>query len=169
MPLDLIKSHLIGCNHVLSCITLLTFHTKSLTHWGRGTHICVGKLTTIGSDNGLSPGRHQAIIWTNAGILLIRPVGTYFSEILIEIQKFSFKKIDLKMSSGKWWPSRLGRNMLTFHTKSLIAHESIPSVFANTSIVSLSMQLSTIQYVLKFYDARIRYKTRSVYRHHQKL
>ena len=33
-----------------------------LTHWGRVTHICVGNLTTIGSDNGLSPGRRQAII-----------------------------------------------------------------------------------------------------------
>ena len=27
----------------------------SLTHWGRVTHICVSKLTIIGSDNGLSP------------------------------------------------------------------------------------------------------------------
>ena len=42
-----------------------------LTHWGRVTHICVGKLTIIGSDNGLSPDRRQAIIWTNDGILLI--------------------------------------------------------------------------------------------------
>ena len=33
-----------------------------LTHWGRVTHICVGKLTIIGSDKGLSPGRRQAII-----------------------------------------------------------------------------------------------------------
>ena len=32
------------------------------------THICVGNLTIIGSDNGLSPSRRQAIIWTNAGI-----------------------------------------------------------------------------------------------------
>ena len=46
---------------------------KYLTHWGRVTHICVGKPTIIGSDNGLSPGRRQAIIWTNAGILLIEP------------------------------------------------------------------------------------------------
>ena len=52
-------------------------------------YICVGKLTIIGSDNGLSPGRRQAIIWTNAGILLIRPLGTNFSEISIEIQTFS--------------------------------------------------------------------------------
>ena len=40
-----------------------------LAHWGRVTHICVDNITTIGSDNGLSPGRHQAIIWTNGGIL----------------------------------------------------------------------------------------------------
>ena len=56
-----------------------------LTHWGGVMHICVNKLTIIGSDNGLSPGRRQAIIWTNAGILLIGPLGTNFSEILIEI------------------------------------------------------------------------------------
>ena len=58
-----------------------------LTHWGRVTHICVSNSTITGSDNGLSPGRHQAIIWTNAGILLIRTLGTNFSEILSEIHK----------------------------------------------------------------------------------
>ena len=72
---------------------LLTF---VLTHWGRVTHICVGNLTIIGSDNGLSSGRRQAIIWTNAGILLIGPLGTNFNEILIEIHTFSFKKMHLK-------------------------------------------------------------------------
>ena len=36
-----------------------------LTHWGRVTHICVGKLNIIGSDNGLSPEQRQAIVWTN--------------------------------------------------------------------------------------------------------
>ena len=84
-----------------------------LTHWGRVTHICVGILTSIGSDNGLSPGRRQAIIWTNAGILLIEPLGTNFSEILIRIQAFSFKKMHLKMSSAKWRPFCLGLNVLT--------------------------------------------------------
>ena len=74
------------------------------------THICVGKLTTIGSDNGLSPGRRQAIIWTNAGILLIGPLGTNFSEISIGIQIFSFKKMHLKMSSAKWRLFSLGLN-----------------------------------------------------------
>ena len=61
-----------------------------LTHWGRETYICVGKLTIIGSDNGLSPGRRQAIIWTIAGILLIGPLGTNFSEIWIGIQTKHF-------------------------------------------------------------------------------
>ena len=84
-----------------------------LTHWGRVTHICVGNLTIIGSDNGLSPGRHQAIIWTNAGILLIEPLGTNFSEIFIEIHTFSFKKMHLKMSSTKWRPFCLCLNELT--------------------------------------------------------
>ena len=82
------------------------------THWGRVTHICVGKLTIIGSDNGLSPGRRQAIIWTSAGVLLIGPLGTNFSEILTGIQTFSFKKMHLKMSSGKLRPFCLGPNVL---------------------------------------------------------
>ena len=84
-----------------------------LTHWGRVTHTCVGKLTIIGSDNGLSPERRQAIIWTNAGILLIGPLETNFSEILIEIQTFSLKKIHLKMSSAKCCSFHLGLNVLS--------------------------------------------------------
>ena len=83
-----------------------------LTHWGRVTHLCVSKLTSIASDNGLSPGRRQAIIWTNAGILLIGPLETNFSEILSEIHTFSFKKMRFKMSSGKWRPFCLGLNVL---------------------------------------------------------
>ena len=91
-----------------------------LTHWGRATHICVGKLTIIGSDNDLSPGRRQAIIWTSAGILLIGPLGTNFSEISIGIQTFSFKKIDLKMSSGKRRPFCPGLNVLTVRINSFL-------------------------------------------------
>ena len=83
-----------------------------LTHWGRVTHICLVNLTIIVSDIGLSPHRLQAIIWTNAGILLIGPLGTNFSEILIEIPTFSFKKIHLKVFA-KWQPFYLGLNVLT--------------------------------------------------------
>ena len=64
----------------------------ALTHWGRVTHICVAKLTFIDSDNDLSPARLQAIIWTNAGILWIRPFGTNFSEILIKISNILFQE-----------------------------------------------------------------------------
>ena len=78
------------------------------THWGRVTHICVGKLIIIGSDNGLSPDRRQAIISTNAGLLSIGPLRTYFCENLIKIQQFSLKKMRLKISSAKLCPFRLG-------------------------------------------------------------
>ena len=63
--------------------------------------IYVGKLTIIGSENGLSPERRQAIIWTNAGTLLIGPLGTNSSQIVIGIQTFLFKKMHLKVSSAK--------------------------------------------------------------------
>ena len=86
--------------------------TALLTHWGQVTHIYVSKLTSVGSDNSLSPGRCQAIIWANAGILLIGPLRTNFSENLIKIHLFSFKKMHLKMSSGKWHPFCLGLNVL---------------------------------------------------------
>ena len=76
------------------------------------THICVSDLTSIGSDNGLSPGRRQAIIRTNAEILLIRPLGTNFSEFLVEILMFSFKEMRLKVSSAKRRPFCLGLNEL---------------------------------------------------------
>ena len=84
-----------------------------LTHWGRVAHICVSKLTIIGSNNGLSPGRRQAIIWTNAGILLIRTLGTNFSEILGKIHSFLFTKMHLKMYSAKGRLFSLGLNELT--------------------------------------------------------
>ena len=66
----------------------------------------------VGSDNGLLHGWCQAIIWTNAGILLIWPLGTNFSEILIKTHTLSFKKMHFKMSSGKCQPSCLGLNVL---------------------------------------------------------
>ena len=107
----------IACKlHILWCLNLrdtMLFALKhGLTHWGRVTHICVSKLTITGSDNGLSPDRRKSIIWTNAGILLIGPLGTNFSEILIEILTFSLKKMRLKVSSAKRRPFCLGLNVL---------------------------------------------------------
>ena len=76
-------------------------------------YICVSNLTIIGSDNGLSPGRRQAIIWSNAGILLNGPLGTNFSEILIKTQIFSFIKMHPKIPSAKWRPFCPGGDELT--------------------------------------------------------
>ena len=73
---------------------------KFTVHWGQVTHICVCKLINIDSNNSLSPGWCQAIIWTYAGILLIQALGTNFSEILNKIHIFSFKKMHLKISSA---------------------------------------------------------------------
>ena len=105
-----IKQQAITWNYVVPSSMISGY--VELTHWGRVTHICVSDLAIIGSDNGLSPGGRQAIIWTNAGILLIGPLGTNCSEILIEILTFSFKKIRLKMSSAKWRPFCLSLNVL---------------------------------------------------------
>ena len=97
-------------------------HSFVLTRWGRVTHICASKLTIIVPDNGLSPGRRQAIIWTNAGILLIGPLETNFSDIFIEIHTFSFKEMHLKMSSAKWRKFCLGLNMLSVRGHKLGKH-----------------------------------------------
>ena len=72
-------------------LSVISLAVVTITHWGWVTHICIGNLTIIGSDNGFWPGRRQAITWTNVGILLIRPLGTNFSEMSIEIHTFSFK------------------------------------------------------------------------------
>ena len=96
----------------------------ALTHRGRVTHICVSKVTIIGSDSGLSPGRCQAIIWTNAGILLIRTLGASFNEMLSELIWFSFKKMGLKTSSAKWRQFCLGLNVLTSNVLSKNFKES---------------------------------------------
>ena len=104
----------------LLCLLLLminlywfTFYTKCVDLLGPSdAYIWVGKLTIFGSDNGLSPGRHQAIIWANVGKLLIGPLRTNLSEILIGIQAFSFRKMHFKMSSAKWRPFCRGINVL---------------------------------------------------------
>ena len=75
------------CMHIYyitsgSCFWFISQWLNSLRPSDR---ICGGNLTIIGSDSGLSPGRCQAIIWTNAGILLNWTLGTNFSQILSKI------------------------------------------------------------------------------------
>ena len=84
------------------------------------THLCVGNLTIIGPDNGLAPARRQAIIWTNAGILLIGPVETKFNAILSELVAFLFKKIRLNVM-----PFCLDLNMLKQKRFSVSVTDSI--------------------------------------------
>ena len=104
-------------------------------------HICVSKLTNIDSDNGLSPDRCQAIIRTTAGISLIGPLGTNFSEILIEIHIFSFKKMHFKMSSAKWRPFCLGLNVITPFKKERIFISPVSSAFDLWDVVLPSWNL----------------------------
>ena len=106
---------------VRSCMILsinYEIHTSIvITHWDGMTDICFSNRAMFGSDNGLVPGWRQAIIWSNAGILLIAPLWTNFSEMLIEyifiyLSIYSYKKMHLKRSSGKWNPFCLGHHVL---------------------------------------------------------
>ena len=98
------------------CVTPHVVGLWYLTHWGQVTHTCVSELIIICSDKGLSPVR-QAIFSTNVGILLVGPLGTNFSEIVIEILKFSLK-MHLNVSSAKCRPFSLCINVST--------HEELP-------------------------------------------
>ena len=60
------------------CILALYQHN----HWVRVGHIGANEITSIGSDYVLAPGGAKL------GIFLVRPLGTNFSEILIEIHIF---------------------------------------------------------------------------------
>ena len=59
------------------------------------------------------PIRHQAIIWTIAGLLSIGPLWTNCSETFIKIQDFSFTKMHLEIWSAKWRPFCPGGDELT--------------------------------------------------------
>ena len=82
---------------------------------------------------GLWPGQRQAIIFTNAGILLIWTLGTNFSEILSKIYTFPFKKMHLKMSSAKRRPFCLSLDMLT------VRHMPQESHYAGFSLLMLGI------------------------------
>ena len=124
-----------------------------LTHWGQVTHICVSRLTMTGSDNGLSPGRHQTIIWTNAGILLIGPLGTNFSENLVVILTFSFTKMRFKVSSAKWRPFCLDLNVLTCTAKgntwSMVEHSRFNEMAANFQATFSNLFFLNRQFLIK--------------------
>ena len=112
----------LGCGTALVVPEIASEKTRTIVNWrgrwihgGRVTLIFFSKLTIMGSDSGLSPGRCLAIVWTKAGILLNRTLRTNFSEILIETFTFSSKKTHLSMSSEGWRPFCLGPNV--FYSK----------------------------------------------------
>ena len=99
------REHNIKHNDIPFLSRIMRFNT--LTHWSRVTHICVVKLISIGSDNGLWPGRRQAIIWTNAGILLIGPLGTNINfnrHPNIFIQENALEYVVREVASILSWP-----------------------------------------------------------------
>ena len=95
-------------------MTHLTYKVNSwrlLTHWGQLTHICVSKLNSIGSGNGLVPGRRQTIMWTNDGILP-RKIGLWDIEQIHRLSKHNRNAGLLKPSSS--FQSHLARGMATW-------------------------------------------------------
>ena len=103
-------------------------------------YMCVYNLTMIGSDNGLSPDRRQAINWTNAGILLNGTLRTNFSEFLIQILPFLFKKMHLKVSSAKCRPFCLGLNVITDQGLDILMMREVNNFFIFfNSVVSFDL------------------------------
>ena len=138
------KSSIMGTANVVTPCVSMNDDIVYLTNWGRATHICVSKLTIIASDNCLSPGRRQAIIWNNVGILSIGLLGTNVSEIIIAILTFSFKKMRFKVSSVKWRSFCLGLNVLTregFCTFCAfpLCHSPLASCYPYTTLVSSAL------------------------------
>ena len=132
--------------------TLLTATSRRAQHWGKISwlrgRVSSPSIVVSGSDNGLSPGRRHAIIWTNAGISLIGPLGTNFSEILIEIHTFSFKKMHLKMSSEKSRPFSLGLNVLTSVLLAVAMYRNVQVIhnhwhYVSPRCIAVKLSLST--------------------------
>ena len=132
--------------------------TSVLTQRGRVTHICVIKLTIIGSYNGLSPGRHQAIIWTNAGKLLIGPLGTTSMKFYSEFKLFHSRKCIWKCSL---------ENGIHFVSASMCWYDPnlLISVFANV-LVALGHQQAQCwlqSYIFFLQNSKPHFLTRSCY------
>ena len=91
-------------------------HSNHITHWGQVTHIYVSRLTITGSDNGLSPGRRQAITWTNAVMLFNWTLRNKFKWIHNRNLYISIQENVFEMSYRKWRPFCLGLNVLIHRT-----------------------------------------------------
>ena len=92
----------IGLNVVNVCLCVACLHQIITASRPGRKYVSVNKVN-IGSDNDLASVWHQAVLWTNVGVLLLEPLGTNFSEIWNKVQTYSYKKMSLKMLSAKWW------------------------------------------------------------------
>ena len=99
-----------NCRYILM-IPVKNSACKGLTHWAEWS-IYASVNYHHWFRKWLSPSRRQGIIWTNAGILLIWSIGTEFSEILIEMNIFSFTIMHLNKSSAKCLPFCSGINVV---------------------------------------------------------
>ena len=102
MLIILMVNEIIRCE--FCCVYCTSPIASKLNQWGQVTHICVCKLTTISSDNRLLPDWRQAIMWTNAEMLLIGPTEISSSQQLnwksyIFIQENTFENVACKMAA----------------------------------------------------------------------
>ena len=104
---NLIRNVLEGHKDTYKCFWFCLMNNLQLNEAASHIYASVNQ-TIIGLDNGLSPDCRQAIIWTTTGTLSIGPLGINFSEILMEIQTFSFKKMHLNccLQNGSHFVSR---------------------------------------------------------------
>ena len=138
------------------------------------THICVSKLTSIGPDSGLLPDGCQAIIWINAGILLIRTLGTNFSDILSEIHLFSFQKMHFKILSAKCRPFCLGLTAIYGNIKMITKTsdnrpQAISPKIPQPTTNEISFNSLKITFQANFSDWRLMYLCEIAFRFHLTL
>ena len=77
---------------------------QNTTKRGGVTHIRVSTLTIMGSDNGLSPGCHQAIIWTKCRnivnwILRNKLQWNVYRNLYICVQENAFEIVVMKLTA----------------------------------------------------------------------
>ena len=104
---------------------------------------------SIGSDNGLSPIRYKAVIWTNAWLLSIGPLETFFSEILTKIHNFSFMKMHLKLSSVKCRSFCPGGDELMEH---IMLSGTTVSSGNHTNLTPFTGMVHVSKAIISFYD-----------------
>ena len=78
-----------------------SFTPARVTYQSLVTHICVKNKPIIGWDNGMSPVCYQAIVWTNAGWLIVGPME--FAELCKQYFVYIFRiEKYIKEPAGKY-------------------------------------------------------------------